>query len=50
MNYLEKFFDGVHYVFNLNAATLSGAIDILLLIIIINNHFHFYYYYDILMK
>lgn len=29
MNYVEKFIDGVHYVFNLNAATLSGAIDIL---------------------
>ena len=28
MNYFEKLFDGVHYVFNLNAATLSGAIDI----------------------
>ncbi len=28
MNYLEKLFDGVHYVFNINAATLSGAIDI----------------------
>eukprot|EP01113_Clastostelium_recurvatum_P022951 TRINITY_DN2745_c0_g1_i5.p1 TRINITY_DN2745_c0_g1~~TRINITY_DN2745_c0_g1_i5.p1 ORF type:complete len:1209 (-),score=333.80 TRINITY_DN2745_c0_g1_i5:62-3688(-) len=29
MNYIERFFDGVHYVFNLNAATLSGAIDII---------------------
>ncbi|EGG18194.1 hypothetical protein DFA_03681 [Cavenderia fasciculata] len=31
MNYVEKFVDGVHYVFNLNAATLSGAIDILVI-------------------
>lgn len=29
MNYVERVFDGVHYVFNLNAATLSGAIDII---------------------
>ncbi|KAN0025260.1 hypothetical protein ACTFIU_003520 [Dictyostelium citrinum] len=31
MNYVEKLFDEVHYVFNLNAATLSGAIDILVI-------------------
>lgn len=29
MNYVEKVLDGVHSVFNLNAATLSGAIDII---------------------
>lgn len=31
MNYVEKALDGVHYMFNLNAATLSGAIDILVI-------------------
>ncbi|EGC35488.1 hypothetical protein DICPUDRAFT_33329 [Dictyostelium purpureum] len=31
MNYVEKLFDEVHYAFNLNAATLSGAIDILVI-------------------
>eukprot|EP01133_Synstelium_polycarpum_P010893 gene10893-12695_t len=31
MNYVERLFDEVHYVFNLNAATLSGAIDILVI-------------------
>ncbi|GAM19951.1 hypothetical protein SAMD00019534_031260 [Acytostelium subglobosum LB1] len=29
MNYVEKLFDEVHFAFKLNAATLSGAIDIL---------------------
>ena len=28
MNYVERVLDGVHNVLNLNAATLSGAIDI----------------------
>jgi phosphatidate phosphatase LPIN len=28
MDYVEKVLDGVHGVLNLNAATLSGAIDI----------------------
>ena len=29
MNYVEKFLDGVHKVLNLNYATFSGAIDVL---------------------
>lgn len=29
MNYVEKVLDGVHYVFNINPATFSGAIDII---------------------
>ncbi len=31
MNYVEKVLDGVHNVLNLNAATLSGAIDIIVI-------------------
>lgn len=29
MDYVERVLDGVHNVFSLNAATLSGAIDII---------------------
>ncbi len=29
MNYVEKVLDAAHSVFNINAATLSGAIDII---------------------
>lgn len=29
MNYVEKFFDGVQSVLNVNAATFSGACDII---------------------
>lgn len=29
MNYVERLLDGVHSVFNLNPATFSGAIDII---------------------
>jgi len=31
MNYVEKFFDGVQSVLNLNAATFSGACDIIVI-------------------
>jgi phosphatidate phosphatase PAH1 len=31
MNYVEKVLDGMHNVLNLNAATLSGAIDIIVI-------------------
>lgn len=29
MNYVEKLLDGVHSVLNINAATLSGCIDVI---------------------
>ena len=29
MNYIEKILDGVHSVFNVNEATLSGAVDVI---------------------
>ncbi len=31
MNYVERVLDGVHNVLNINAATLSGAIDIIVI-------------------
>lgn len=31
MNFIERVFDGVQYALNINAATFSGAIDIIVI-------------------